>query len=156
MLKCTDSLIIERSLKMKKILNIFLFLGIFLTTLNTSSVAAKDEEELLVNDDRIFALANKYTSMLAALYKEDAALLGINVYDYEVNVRNTQNEIAKSKALDSLAQSVENIRPDSLSSYAQADYYTLKELINLRYFNTKIKNQFQLDPMWYLQSLDTI
>lgn len=141
---------------MKKILNIFLLLCTFLAALNICSNAAKNEEDLLVNDDRIFALSNKYTSMLASLYREDAARLGVNVYDYEVNIRNTQNEISKVKALTSLIQSVDNIKPESLSLYAQADYYTLKELINLRYFNTKIKNQFELDPMWYLQSLDTI
>lgn len=142
---------------MKKILNISLFAGILLCSIGNSFASDMiHEENLLINDDRIFSLGNKYTSLISALFEEETARLGLNGYHYNVGKRTAQKEVTKIKALNSLKATLDNIKPASLSTYVQADYYTLKELVNLKSFNTEIRKQFELDPMWYLEPLDTI
>ena len=139
---------------MKKIL----IIAVLLSALGNFLNAAAKDENLLVNDDRIFALSNKYTSMISSLYEEETAKLGLNVYNYDATLinRDTKSETAKIKALEAMSQNLNDIRVKSLSTYAQADYYTLKELIGLNYFETKTRNQFELDPLWYLQPMDTV
>ncbi len=143
---------------MKKILGVFLLLGVFLVSLGNYLNAATKDDNLLVNDDRVFALSNKYTSMLSALYEEEVAALGMDLYNYDANIskHNSRNENEKIKALDSLSKTLNDIRPNSLSAFAQADYYTLKELIGLKYFDIKNKNQLELDALWYLEPLNTV
>lgn len=142
---------------MKKILNISLLASILLCGVGISFASDMiKEENILINDDRIFSLGNKYTSLISAMFEEETARLGLNGYHYEIGQRTSQKEVAKVKALNSLKATLENIKPSSLSVYAQADYYTLKELVNLKYFNTEIRKQFELDPMWYLEPIDTI
>ena len=140
---------------MNKILSISLLTGILLLGITNSFAENTREENLLINDDRIFSLGNKYSSMVSALFEEESARLGLNGYNYTINKRTPQNEVNKIKALNSLRATLENINPSSLSIYAQADYYTLKELVNLKFFNTEIRKQFELDPMWYLNPIDT-
>ncbi len=139
---------------MKKILNVFL-VCVSLLNLGINADAAK-REELVVNDNRIFDLGNKYTAMISALYEEETARVGLGVYHYSIGKRNQQTEVAKSKSITSLLEAIYDIKPKDLSAYARADYYTLKELAGLKHFNSKVVNQFSLDPMWYLEPLDTV
>ncbi|MBO4707607.1 MAG: DUF885 family protein [Elusimicrobiaceae bacterium] len=141
---------------MKKTLSTLLLIGVLLGVVNFSFALTAKEENLLINDDQIFSLANKYTSIVHALFDEEAVRLGLTGHRNEIIKRDTQNEITKIKALNSLKASLDNIKPSSLSSYVQADYYTLKELVSLKYFNTEIKKQFETDPMWYLESMDVV
>ncbi len=142
---------------MKKMLGVFLLFAVFLSLGNLSTAGTK-EDNLLVNDDRVFALSNKYTSMLSALYEEEVAAIGMDLYNYDVSIskHNARNEGEKVKALDSLSKTLNDIRPNSLSAFAQADYYTLKELIGLKYFDIKNKNKLELDALWYLEPLNTV
>ncbi len=141
---------------MKKTLGTLLVTSILLGTVNFSFALTAREENLLISDDQIFSLANRYTSIVHALFDEDAIRLGLTGHKNEITKRDVQNEVTKIKALNSLKASLENIKPTSLSTYVQADYYTLKELVGLRYFNTEIRKQFETDPMWYLESMDVV
>ena len=143
---------------MKKLFSVLVIAGFALIMLGSLLFAGTKEDNFLVNDDRIFSLSNKYTSVLSSFYEEEVAALGINVYNYTANIskRNSKNEAEKLKALDSLLQTLNDIRPNSLSAYAQADYYTLRELIGLKYFDIENKNQLELDALWYLEPLNTI
>lgn len=135
-----------------------LFLATLLAVTGTFLSAKTMDENLLVNDDKIFALSNKYTSMISALYEEETAHLGLNVYNYDATLvnRDAKTESDKTKILEALLQNLNEVKPKSLSTYARADYYTLKELIDLKYFDITVKNQLELDPLWYLEPLDTI
>lgn len=135
-----------------------LFLIVLLTIVSNLLNAAIKGDDLVVNDDRVFALSNKYTAMISTLYEEDTAHLGLNVYNYDATLinRDSKSENEKIKGLESLSQSLNEIKPKVLSTYVRADYYTLKELIGLKYFDITVKNQFQLDPLWYLEPMDTI
>ena len=139
---------------MKKILFVFLVVT-FLIGLSISADAAKNDD-LIINDNRIFDLGNKYTSLVSALYEEETARIGLDGYHYSIGKRDRQSEIKKSKAITSLLEAIYDVEPKNLSPYARADYYTLKELVGLKNFNSNIVNQFSLDPMWYLEPLDTI
>ncbi len=141
---------------MKKTLNTFLLLGTFLFITNISFALTAREENLLINDDQIFSLANKYTSIVNALFDEESTRLGLDVHYNDIPKRDMQNEVTKIKALNSLRASLDNIKPSSLSTYVQADYYTLRELVGLKYYNTEIRKQYETDPMWYLESIDVV
>lgn len=141
---------------MKRTLNTFLLMGTFLITMNISFALTAKEENLLINDDQIFSLANKYTSIVHALFDEESVRLGLNIHQSNITKRNMQNEITKIKALNSIRASLDNIKPSSLSTYVQADYYTLKELVGLKYYNTEIRRQYETNPMWYLESINVV
>ena len=139
---------------MKKLLSVTLII-ISLFALGISAQAAK-RDDLIINDNRVFDLGNKYTSLVSSLYAEETARLGLDGYHYSIGKRDRQSEIAKSKAITSLLEAIYDVKPKNLSPYARADYYTLKELVGLKHFNSNVVSQFSLDPMWYLEPLDTV
>ena len=143
---------------MKKLLKIYLLLCLSLLNLTGLVFAGITDrnEDLLVNDDRIFALGNKYTSLIASMYEEETSHIGLKGYHYNLAKHDQQTEVTRAKSIVALQETVDGIDPNSLSSYARADYYTLKELVGLKVFNTKIKNQLELDPIWYLEPIDGI
>ena len=140
---------------MRKILNkcILSCLTLFAAGLAFADINSGD---LLVNDDRIFALGNKYTSLVASMYEEETSHIGLKGYHYNLEKHDPQTEQTRLRSIVALQETVDGIDPDSLSAYAKADYYTLKELVGLKVFNAKIKNQFELDPIWYLEPIDGI
>ena len=155
MLKYSGYLTFKGVVFMKKLFRISSILSIFLSVCG-SYLFAGSSDNLLVNDDRIFALGNKYTSLVASMYEEETSHIGLKGYHYNLEKHTAQNEIAKIKSLTAFSEAIEEIDPSSLSPFAQADYYTLKELVGLKYFNAKIKNQLEEDPLWYLQPIDGV
>lgn len=136
---------------MKKILTLCLSLFTF-----TGLVFAALGDDLLVNDDKIFALGNKYTSLVASMYEEETSHIGLKGYHYNLDKHDQQTEQTRVKSILALQETINNIDPNSLSAYSKANYYTLKELVGLKVFNATIKNQFELDPIWYLEPIDGI
>ena len=140
---------------MKKILHTYLFFT-FIFCAFTGLVFAQESESLLINDDRVFALGNKYTSLIASMYETETAHIGLKGYHFNLEKHDTQTELTRIKAITALQDAINKVDPDSLSAYAKADYYTLKELVGLKVFNATVKKQFELDPVWYLEPIDGI
>ena len=141
---------------MKKIVGFTFLVGAVLFTLAVSALAISQSENLLVSDDKIFALGNKYTSLVASMFQEETVHLGLNSYHYNLDLPDTQSEMAKVNALTSFSEALNQINPSALSTFAKADYYTLKELVGLKLFDAKVKKQFELDPIWYLRPIEGI
>lgn len=143
---------------MKKIFNISLLSCLAILTFTGLIFAdlTDKNDDLLVNDDRIFALGNKYTSLIASMYEEETSHIGLKGYHYNLAKHDQQTELTRTKSILALQETVNAIDPASLSAYSRADYYTLKELVGLKVFDAKIKNQIELDPIWYLEPIDGI
>ena len=127
-----------------------------LTLFTFAGLVFAQSEDLLVNDDRIFALGNKYTSLVASMYEEETSHIGLKGYHYNLDKHDPETEQTRTKSILAFQESLDGIDPNSLSAYSKANYYTLKELVGLKVFNAKIKNQFELDPIWYLEPIDGI
>lgn len=138
---------------MKKLLNVFFLATTLIFAFAIPVLADLQGEDLLVNDDRVFSLGNKYTALISSMYEDETAYLGLSGYHYTLSLHDAQSEINKLKSLEAFDKTLNQINPSSLSAYAKADFYTLKELVGLKLFNAKVKNQFETDPLCYLEPI---
>ncbi len=138
---------------MKKLLSISFLASAMMLAFAGPVLAAMDGEDLLVNDDRVFSLSNKYAAMISSMYEDETAYIGLPGYHYNLSLHDAQSETYKLKSLEAFSDTLNNIDPSSLSAYAKADLYTLKELVGLKLFNAKVKKQYEMDPLWYLEPI---
>jgi len=138
---------------MRKLLSISFLATAIMFAFAAPVLADLQGEDLLVNDDRVFSLGNKYTALISAMYEDETAYIGLPGYHYTLSLHDAQSEMYKLKSLESFVETLNKIDPSSLSAFAKADYYTLKELVGLKLFDAKVKNQFETDPLWYLEPI---
>ena len=138
---------------MKKLLNLSLMASVILLAFACPVLADSQDDNLLVNDDRVFSLGNKYAALISSMYEDETAYIGLPGYHYNLEQHDTQSEISKLKTLESFSETVNKIDPSSLSAFAKADLYTLRELVGLKLFGAKVKRQYEMDPLWYLEPI---
>lgn len=115
-----------------------------------------EETNVLMADHKIMELGEKYLALLSNLYPEEATRLGTGIYHDQLLQRDKQSEIRRGKSIESLQKTLLAINPKKLSVYRRAQYYTLLQQVNKKIFEEKTLNQLTQDPLWYLQSLNSI
>ena len=115
-----------------------------------------EETKVLMADHKIMELGDKYLALLANLYPEEATRLGTGIYHDKLLQRDKQSQITRNKSIEALQRTLVNIDPDTLSVRRRMQYYTLLEQVNKKVFEEKIINQLTQDPLWYLESLDSV
>ncbi len=115
-----------------------------------------EETNVLMADHKIMELGDKYLALLSNLYPEEATRLGTGIYHDQLLQRDKQSEIRRSKSIESLQKTLLAINPKKLSVNRRMQYYTLLEQVNKKVFEEKTLDQLTQDPLWYLQSLDSI
>lgn len=115
-----------------------------------------EETKVLMADHKIMELGDKYLALLANLYPEEATRLGTGIYHDKLLQRDKQSQITRNKSIEALQRTLVNIDPDTLSVRRRMQYYTLLEQVNKKVFEEKTINQLTQDPLWYLESLDSV
>ena len=117
---------------------------------------AYEETNVLMADQKIMELGDKYLALLSDKYPEEATRLGTGIYHDQLLQRDRQSEIQRAKSIEALQKTLKEINPKKLSVQRRMQYYTLLGQVNKKVFETETLNQLTQDPLWYLQSLDSI
>jgi hypothetical protein len=117
---------------------------------------AYEETNVLMADQKIMELGDKYLALLSDKYPEEATRLGTGIYHDQLLQRDRQSEIQRAKSIEALRKTLKEINPKKLSVQRRMQYYTLLGQVNKKVFETETLNQLTQDPLWYLQSLDSI
>lgn len=115
-----------------------------------------EETNVLMSDHKIMELGDKYLALLSNMYPEEATRLGTGIYHNQLLQRDRQSQITRGKSLEALQKTLLSMDSKKLSVSKRAQYYTLLQQVNKKIFEEKTLNQLTQDPLWYLQSLDSI
>ena len=115
-----------------------------------------EETNVLMADQKIMELGDKYLALLSNMYPEEATRLGTGIYHDQLLQRDRQSQLIRGKSIEALQKALLNINPKKLSVQRRMEYYTLLEQVNKKVFNEKVLDQLTQDPMWYLESLTSV
>jgi len=110
----------------------------------------------MVADQKIMELSNKYVAFASSFLPEEATRMGTLGYHNALNQRDTQSQISLRKSIIAFKDSLDRVDADVLSSQERVDYAILNSLINKKLFEIDIIQSATKDPLWYLQSVDSI
>lgn len=135
------------------------FLALSLVVALTSGAFAQTSSEstnVLMADHKVMELGDKYLALLTNLYPEEATRLGTGIYHDQLLPRDKQSQITRNKSILALQNTLREMNPKKLSPAKKAQYYVLLGQVNKKVFDEEVLNQTTKDPLWYLESLNSV
>ena len=130
--------------------------GVFAAHAQAKAYTADTDTDTLMMDHKVLELGDKYVAVLSSMFQEEATRAGTLGYHSDLQERDIQAQVSRRQTLLSLQEALGRINPKALSSYTKVDYYTLKEIISEKLFAIDTENELSKNPLWYLQSVDTV